>query len=115
MFFRFTCAVVMVVMVSLIGVAIEKSNLAYRRSLTRQSYQLDVLIEQHATLRLRSQQMGTPVRLIDPLKNGELELRQPTNPVVRRRSRIPLLQWQRATPSHDPAKPQPKSPFAPRK
>ncbi len=103
MYFRFGSAVALVVLVSLIGVAVEKRNLEYRRALSRQHYRLDVLLEAHAKLRLQTQQMGAPVNLIDALENGELELRRPeqagdgssTETATEQTRRMPLLRWQR--------------------
>lgn len=98
MFFRFGSAVVLVVLISLVGTAVEKRNLTYRHESSRQHYRMEVLLEEHAKLRLYTQQMGAPVRLIDSLQNGELKLDQPAKPIDSRPRRIPLLLWQRATP-----------------
>ncbi len=57
MFFRFCSAIVLVVLVSLAGTAIEKGNLELRREVTRQHYRLNVMLEAHAKLRLKTQQM----------------------------------------------------------
>ena len=98
MFFRFGSAIVLVVLISLAGVGLEKRSLELRREVSRQHYRLDVLLETHARHRLRTQQLGAPVRLIDALEQGKLELRPPEKPAETEARRIPLLQWQRATP-----------------
>ena len=98
MFFRFGSAIVLVVSVSVIGIALEKRNLEIRRELSRQHYQSEVLLEDHAKLRLLTQQLGAPVRLIDPLENGRLNVRQPQEPTETTPQNRPLLRWQQATP-----------------
>ena len=98
MFFRFGSAVLLVVVVSLTGIGLEKQNLEFRRLLSRQQYRADVLLESHSRLRLRTQQLGAPVRLIDSLEDGSLEVRQPEKPLVSRPRRFPLLRWQRSAP-----------------
>ena len=98
MFFRFCSAIVLVVLVSLVGTVIEKGNLVLRREVTRQHYRLNVMLEAHAKLRLKTQQMGAPIRVIETLENGKLELRHPLQPMTSDQRRMPLLQWQRANP-----------------
>ena len=98
MFFRFGSAIVLVVLISLAGVAIEKQNLALRREVSRQHYRLDVLLEQHARLRLKTQQLGAPARVIEQLEQSTLELRRPPASAQSRSRRMPLLRWQRAVP-----------------
>lgn len=63
MFFRFGSAVVLVVVTSLLGILVEKQNLTLRRDLSSQHYRMDVLQEEHALLRLRSQQLAAIERL----------------------------------------------------
>lgn len=98
MFFRFGSAVVLVVVISLCGVALEKSNLTYRSSLTRQHYQLDALREQHARLRARTQSLGAPSRMIDAIEDGRLELTQPEKSAKSVSRRRTLLRWRRNLP-----------------
>jgi hypothetical protein len=98
MFFRFGSAVVLVVLVSLAGVALEKSNLELRREVSRQQYRTEVLLEAHAKLRLRTQQLGAPVRLIEPLEQGKLKLQQPKKSAETPPRSPPLLHWQHRTP-----------------
>lgn len=73
MYFRFGAAIVLVVVISLVGVALEKQSLSYRRVISRQRYRMDVLVEQYAQLRLKAQRLGAPSRTIKSLEaNGEL-------------------------------------------
>ena len=64
MYFRFGAAIVLFVIVSVIGVAFEKQNLAYRRAISQQRYRLDVLVEEYAQRRLQAQRLGAPARTI---------------------------------------------------
>lgn len=98
MFFRFGSAIVLVVLISLAGVALEKQNLELRREVSRQHFRMDVLLDTHAKMRLRTQQLGAPVRMIERLEEGTLELRRPETPAAAQERRMPLLHWQRATP-----------------
>ena len=97
MFFRFGSCMVLIVSISLAGVALEKRNLELRRDESRQHYRMDVLRDVHAKMRLQTQQLGAPVRMIDSLENEKLELRQPEKPVETEPRPMPLLRWQRAT------------------
>jgi len=57
MYFRFGAAIVLVVVVSVIGVALETQSLSYRRAISRQRYRMDVLVEQYAQMRLQAQRL----------------------------------------------------------
>ena len=99
MFFRFGSAVFLVVVMSLLGIAIEKQNLDLRREISRQHYRMDVLQEEHARLRLRSQKLAAIQRVSEavdaPSSSG---LAQPQNPRPERsraERRLPTLFWQR--------------------
>ena len=81
MYFRFGAAIVLTVVISLVGVALEKQSLAYRRGIARQRYRLDVLVEQHAQLRLKAQRLGAPARTIKSLGENGDELKLPQRPV----------------------------------
>jgi len=67
MFFRFGSALVLVVLISLAGTALEKRNLELRRIVSRQQYRLEILLEQHASNRVLAQQLGAPHRLVDKI------------------------------------------------
>src|SRR5215510_15111729 len=68
MFFRFGSALVLVVLISLAGTALEKRNLELRRIVSRQQYRLEILLEKHAANRVLAQQLGAPSRLIDKIE-----------------------------------------------
>lgn len=75
MYFRFGAAIVLVVAISVIGVALEKQSLSYRRQISQQRYRMDALVEQYAQLRLKAQQLGAPSRTIKSLEaNGNFKL-----------------------------------------
>lgn len=95
MFFRFGSAIVLIVLVALSGVALEKHNLELRRSVSRQQFRLDVLVNQHAQMRLKTQQLGAPVRLIDSLETGKLQIQKPEKSTSDESKQMPLLRWQR--------------------
>lgn len=63
MFFRFGSALILVVVTSLLGIFVEKQNLTLRREISRQHYRMDVLQEEYARLRFRSQQLAAIERL----------------------------------------------------
>lgn len=67
MFFRFGAAVVVVVVISLLGIALEKRALSLKRAVSLQAYREDQLAEQRARLRLRCEQLGAPKRLLETL------------------------------------------------
>ena len=69
MYFRFGSALVLIVCISLAGVALEKRNLELRREVTRQHYRTEVLLEKHARLRAETQQLGAPTRTIENHKD----------------------------------------------
>lgn len=77
MYFRFGFVLLLAVAISIVGVAIEKLTLAYRRDVSRQHYQLDVLREKHARARLRTQELGAPARTLDSIESGRLSLQRP--------------------------------------
>ena len=71
MFFRFGSALILVVVTSLLGIIVEKQNLTLRREISRQHYRMDVLQEEHARLRLRSQQLAAVERLFATIEDEE--------------------------------------------
>lgn len=95
MYFRFASAVALVVLVSLAGIALEKRNLELRRSISRQHFQMDVLYNAHSRLRLKTQELGAPVRLLEPFEDGRLQLQQAEQPSQSERSDFPVLRWRR--------------------
>ncbi|HEX4069642.1 MAG TPA: hypothetical protein VHX68_00670 [Planctomycetaceae bacterium] len=67
----------LLILMSVAGVAIEKQCLALRRSVMRQQYRREVLQDEYARLRLQTQQLGAPVRLFQALEADRRE-RAPT-------------------------------------
>ena len=65
MYFRFCSGLLLVVLISLGGVALEKRCLELRRSVSRQRYRLDVLLERHAASRVQALQLGAPLKLLE--------------------------------------------------
>lgn len=86
MFFRFGSALVLVVLVSLAGTALEKRNLELKRAVSRQHYRLEVLLEQHASNRVLAQQLGAPSRLVDQLAADAAQPLEPAKPARPKRS-----------------------------
>lgn len=95
MFFRFGSALALVVLISLAGVGLEKRNLELRRAISHQHFQTDVLLEEHARLRLRTQQLGAPERVLEQLPATQLEVQHPADSARQSRSPRRLLNWQR--------------------
>ena len=60
--FRFASAVVIVVVVSLAGIAQEKRHLSLTRTMSLQQYRMDQLLEQQAHLRFRIHELTSPVQ-----------------------------------------------------
>jgi hypothetical protein len=75
MYFRFGSALVLVVMISLAGIALEKANLELRRSVTRQRYRRDVLHDAHIRMRLETQRLGAPAQTLDAIEQGALKVK----------------------------------------
>lgn len=101
MFFRFISAIVLVVLVSMTGVVLEKRILDLRRDLSRQQYQTEILLDQHTALRLRTQQLSSPDRVLETMQQQQLAPRalpgsqeelEPTTPTSRG---LPLMRWER--------------------
>ena len=77
MFFRFGAAVLLIVVVSLLGIAIEKRTLSLKRTISLQLYRAEQLQERCVRLRMRSEELGAPVRLMQALETGQLEVQLP--------------------------------------
>ena len=87
MFFRFGAALVLVVLISLAGTGLEKRNLELKRVVSRQSYRLEILQEQHAAKRVLAQQLGAPSRLVDQLDADAASSEKSAQPAKPDRSR----------------------------
>ena len=62
-FFRFAAGLLLVVLVSMVGVRLEKQTLEMRRAVSVQYYQTDVLLELLVGLRLETQKLTAPAQL----------------------------------------------------
>lgn len=93
MFFRFACAMGLVVLISLMGAALDKETLVLRRRISQQQYQRDLLAERQARLRLMAQRQGTPTRWLDQMERGDLPLQRIATPLRERTAATPLLNW----------------------
>lgn len=106
MFFRFACGLILVVLVSMLGIALEKQTLEMNRAVSRQYFQIDLLLELHAGLRLSIQQKTAPALLADaPVDQAATAQRfqrvpAPASPAAAgqpptdRRNPLPLMRWQ---------------------
>ena len=106
-FFRFAAALIVVVLISVVGVALEKQTLETKRAVSRQYYQKDLLLEIHAKLRLKIQQRTAPAQLAElhsrspvvshvTLPQTESSVPVPETPSkagIRRVSQLPLMRW----------------------
>ena len=63
MFFRFGAALLLAVLISMVGIAMEKQTLEMKRAVSRQYFQMDLLLEMHARLRLSIQRLTAPAHL----------------------------------------------------
>lgn len=99
-FFRFTAALLLAVLVSITGIALEKETLQLKRAVSRQYFQIDLLLEIHAQLRLSVQEKTAPAQLAAIRQRTHLtnersvarnESEPASNPVQRKA--LPLLRW----------------------
>ncbi|APZ92006.1 hypothetical protein [Fuerstiella marisgermanici] len=74
MFFRFVASLILVVLVSMVGIGLEKQTLQMKRAVSRQYFQKDLLLEMHARLRLSIQQLTAPSQLaaVDEARQSSL-------------------------------------------
>ncbi|QDT42077.1 hypothetical protein Pan241w_21580 [Gimesia alba] len=93
MLFRFGSAIMLAVAVSLVGIALEKESLKLKRQVSRQHYQLDVLINAHAKMKLATQRAGSPRQVLNSMERGELDVETNQQPASTNRREMPLLQW----------------------
>lgn len=100
MYVRFGSALVLVVMISLWGVALEKRNLDLKRQLTQQTFQQNTLQEQQVAARLQVQQLSAPTRTARELE-GRWAKRESAKPTSRQASTTPA-QAPRAASRRDP-------------
>ena len=73
MFFRFCAALSLVVLIAVLGITLEKQLLDLKREQTLQVYRLEQLEEKYARLKLRTQELGAPSRLLESLEQAAAE------------------------------------------
>ena len=104
-FFRFAAGLILVVIVSMVGIDLEKQTLGMRRAVSGQYFQKDLLLEMHAHLRLQIQTLTAPSQLakightIPPLiaphrPSIGSDRRADTTPSP---AVLPLLRWEHPT------------------
>lgn len=59
--FRFAAALVLLVTISLAGIALEKDNLSRQRAISLQQYRIEQLLDRQAHLRLRINELTSPM------------------------------------------------------
>ena len=74
MLFRFGAAVLLIVVVSLLGIAIEKRTLSLKRTISLQTYRVEQLQERCARLRVKCEKSGAPARLLQDIEAGRLDV-----------------------------------------
>lgn len=74
MFFRFGAAILLIVVVSLLGIAVEKRTLALKRTISLQLFRAEQLRERCVRLRLRCEELGAPARLLQAMESGQADL-----------------------------------------
>ena len=113
MFFRFVASLMLVVLVSMVGIGMEKQTLQMKRAVSRQYFQMDLLLEMHAKLRLSIQELTAPSQLaaIEAETHGNARpLSRPnTGPTTgdfhkptMTAPNLPLLRWEHPAPGLKP-------------
>jgi hypothetical protein len=69
-FFRFAAGLLLVVLVSMVGVRLEKQTLEMRRAVSVQYYQTDLLLELLVRLRLDTQRLTAPAQLAATIEDA---------------------------------------------
>jgi len=91
MFFRFVATLVILTTISVMGITLEKQNLAVKRAISVQHYKLHDLDEQRSQLFLTTQQLGAIPRLLREWDETEFayarSAKKPAN------APLPLLEW----------------------
>jgi len=99
-FVRFQGAVLVAVLVAIAGSSAENAILDRHRSIGRQYFRLDAIQERVARLRLRTEELGAPSRLVRPAERDRRDATAATSDSIETRGAVPLLRW-RAMPETD--------------
>lgn len=87
----------------MVGIVLEKQTLEMNRAVSRQYFQLDMMLEMHAKLRLSIQELTAPALLANiepeefmvPQPRGFQRVTQPkAQPTEPPAPRLPLMRWQ---------------------
>ncbi|WP_166831613.1 hypothetical protein [Thalassoroseus pseudoceratinae] len=105
MVFRFVGSLTLIVSIALIGVGLEKANLSLHREISRQHYRTDILREDYARLRLKSQELGAPTNMLEDLESGRIPVRAPERVANGGPRKMPLLEWRGRVPTIDSEQP----------
>lgn len=68
--FRFAAALVLVVTISLAGIALEKDNLSRQRAISLQQYRIEQLLDRQAHLRLQINELTSPMSTNSPMSQS---------------------------------------------
>lgn len=91
MLFRFLASLILLTGISIIGITLEKQNLAMKREISLQHYELHHLQEQRSRLFLETQQLGAPPRLLREWKSSSHKYAQ--HETKSPEPATPLLEW----------------------
>ena len=83
MYFRFGAGILLIVVISVAGIAIEKSTLDVRRDISAQHFRMEVLRDEHIQLRLETQKLRSPGRMMDSIAAGKIKVQRPQPQSVR--------------------------------
>lgn len=64
MYIRFGAGILLVVAISIAGVAVEKEILSTKRELSHQAYREEILLERHRQARMRVEEITSPDRVV---------------------------------------------------
>ncbi|WP_437188233.1 hypothetical protein SH668x_001669 [Planctomicrobium sp. SH668] len=86
MFFRIAAAIGLATAIGLTVIAVEKQKLTLRQKISLQHYQLEVLNEQKNQLVLETQQLTSPLHLMDQWKLQQEDLKSQSKKPFRKKS-----------------------------
>lgn len=85
MYVRFGAGVLLVVVLSLTGVALEKEILSTKRELSHQAYREEVLLDRHHRSRMVVQQLSAPERISEQIDAEEWHKGRGKSPNLRKK------------------------------
>ncbi len=109
MFFRFAAGLLLVVLVSMVGVRLEKQTLEMRRAVSVQYYQTDVLLELLVRLRLETQKLTAPAQ-VALMQEARKQVESPsTKPGTKNTPKSAPKPARKSVAARNEQRPQPKS------